>query len=245
MQTDHTQRIAILPPSNDVSGRLRPQDRGRDRLRDVRDIAGCILHTTGYGPGVEALDKRHGSDEATIGHAFAVRQASVLDYKPHFLIGRDGAVYQILPLGLVAFHTGSGHRAAYMRPGWAQAQATPARNLSWWHERFPSLSSPLDLPFWRQHAHGINGRSWGLDFLAPRPGETYTYAQVHSAAKLVAYVAHSLGHPVGNMHVLDHSSVNPIDRSNAHGAWDLGESFPWDRFYVQLAAEYAARIAGG
>lgn len=245
MQTDHTQRIAIIPPSHDVSGRLRPQDRARDRLRDVADVVGCVMHTTGYGPGVEALDKRLGRDEAVTGHTFAVRQASVLDYKPHFLIGRDGAVYQIYYLAYAAPHTGSGHRASYMRSGWAQTMATPARNLAWWHERFPSLSSPLDLPFWRQHQHGINGRSWGLDLLAPRPGEAYTGAQVTAAAQLIAHVAHSLGHPVGNMHVLDHSSVNPIDRSNAHGAWDLGGAFPWDCFYVQLAAEYAARIAGG
>ena len=241
---DHTQRIEIIPPENVIWGKpgVDP-DLAPNRLRNVTDIVGCVIHTTGYGPGVKATDDKYGRDEAAIAASFAKRQASNLQYKPHVLIGRDGSLWQMVPLAYAALHTGGGHRAVYAKPGWAKTAEKPTLKLLWWHSRFPALDSPLDLDFWRPHAQGINGRSWGVDLLAPRPGESFTPAQYGALATLVAHVALSVNHAIDSLHVLDHAAVNPIDRSNAHGAWDLGGDFQWDHFRMLLNAEWAARVA--
>jgi N-acetyl-anhydromuramyl-L-alanine amidase AmpD len=79
-------------------------------LRPMADVRCAILHTTGYGPGLERLDKLALAGKvADVGEAFAVRQVRILKYRPHYLVGRDGKIFQLMPHNTRAPHTGSGN----------------------------------------------------------------------------------------------------------------------------------------
>lgn len=237
-------RIALVNPRRAIWDAPRTDpDLAPDRRRSIEDINTCVLHTTGYGKFLERADRKYAGDEQRVGYLFARFQANNLEYKPHFLVDRAGAVYQLVPLGYRAHHTGSGNRGAYRREGWAEVDRKGV-NVSWWPKRFEGLASPLDLPAWEpietasgRKVYSINSRSWAVDLLAPKPGEAYTEAQVKALAELVAYGSVNLRHPADALHVLDHSSVNPLDRSNAKGPWDFDARFDWETFRKALRDE--------
>lgn len=234
----YTGPISLVPPERAIWGRpgVDP-DLAPDRRRPPAEITGgVIIHTTGYGPGLQRIEAKHGADEAAIGAAFAAFQANNLQYKPHKLVDRTGQLWQLVPLAYRAHHTSGQHRTKYAQPGWAQRFSTRTCDLSWWAKRWPNLRGPLDLPCWAPHPHGPNGRTWAVDLLAPRPGQTWTDAQYTTLARVVAHVGRLLGHPLDPLHVLDHSSACPIDRSNGGGPWDLATNFDWPRFRALLAA---------
>jgi len=201
------------------------------RRRKVEQVKCGILHTTGYGPGVKRLDKSDLSP-AEIDLAYAQRMANILEYKGHLFIGRTGGVWQMMPLSYVGYHTGSSKRGKYKSAAWLKVRG---KDMAWWQERFPSLRGPLDLPAWEKNSP--NKVAWGIDFLAPKPGEPYTDEQYRSGAKVVVRCARICGHHINDWRITTHSDVHPLDRTNKFGPWDLGKRWDRERFWRMVREE--------
>jgi hypothetical protein len=213
----------------------RDPDLARDKARSLDGVCGIVLHTTGYGEGVRAGDNKHKGDEAAIGVEYARRMDRNLKYKGHFLIARDGTVYQFAPLEFAAWHTGGGSRPHYKGSAWKRALAGRCK---WWPGRMRSLglsaASPADLPAWQPYRGrtSVNWRTVGIDFLAARPGQDYTQAQLDAGAALVSWLCDVIGIVRSRAHVTDHSEISPWDRSKKDGTpWDFDARFPWGRFW--------------
>lgn len=203
------------------------------KRRPVEQVTCGVLHTTGYGPGVKRLDKSDLSPE-DIDLAYAQRLANLLEYKGHLFIGRTGGVWQMMPLAFVGYHTGSGKRRKYKSDAWKRVKNKP---MAWWAERFKShgLKSPLDFPAWAKNSP--NKVSWGIDFLAPKPNDTYTEAQYRSGAKVVVQCARICSHPIDDLHIATHSDIHPLDRTNKYGPWDLGNRWNREKFWRLVREE--------
>jgi hypothetical protein len=201
------------------------------RARPVEQVTCGVLHTTGYGPGVERLDESDLSPEE-IDLAYAQRLANVLEYKGHLFIGRTGGVWTMMPLAFVGYHTGSGKKQQYKTGRWLKHKSKP---MAWWRERFEDYDTPLDFPAWAKGSP--NKVSWGVDFLAPKPNDTYTDAQYRSGAKVAVLCATICGHPIDDRHITTHSDVHPLDRTNKWGPWDLGTRWDRDRFWREIREE--------
>lgn len=228
------------------------RDIGPERKR-IAPICGVVLHTTGGGPGLQAIYDRFGQDERA-DRAYAQRLSNVLEFKGHYLVGYMGGIYQVVPLDLVAYHTGGSalRHIGSMRP----VASTPAqrarigddvcmgRNASgalvkgtWFRDRFPQALSPRDLPPWQPLPDGsrsANGCTVGVDLLEPRGG-VYSPAQLTALVKLLRHLRHDLGLPKDA--VWTHSELDPYSRTNAKGEpWDLGARFPWAELRAQFLA---------
>ncbi len=181
-----------------------------EKKRRRRPPTSIILHTTGYGVGLERIDKRHRKDEDA-DEAYANRLDRVLEYKCEFLVGRCGGIYEMTDWSsYFEYHTGSANRKKLKR-----------EPPSWWRARYPDVASPLSLPAWK---HGSpNSDSVGIDLLAPRVRDKSAFKplQLESAARLVAYLTTEFGVLITDETVLDHSSVDPIGRGNPKGPWDF------------------------
>ena len=212
-------------------------DLSAKRRRPVGQVTCGILHTTGYGAGLKRLDK---SDLSPIGidAAYAQRMANILEYKGHLLIGRTGGVWQMMPLAYIGYHTGSSKRGKYKTDAWKRSKSKP---MQWWLDRFPDLDTPLDLPAWARKSP--NKVSWGIDFLAPKPGETYTEDQYRSGAKVVVLCARICGHDIDETHITTHSDVHPLDRTNKFGPWDLGKRWDREKFWRLVREEQAREVS--
>lgn len=210
-------------------------DLSAGKKRDVSSVSCGVLHTTGYGPGVQRLDQSDLSPDQ-VDLAYAQRLANILEYKCHLFIGRTGAVYQMAPIGFTAYHTGSKGSQAYKSDAWKKRKNKP---MGWWLKRFGKLKSPLDFPHW---ANGSPNRvSWGIDLLAPRKGEDYTWNQLRSTAECVVLLAEICGHPLDQFHVATHSDVHPLDRTNKWGPWDLGPRWDREKFWEMVREQEATK----
>lgn len=213
----------------------RAQTRVGHPRRDVADIVGHILHTTG--------DK----DEAKILNYYATSSEGIC---PHYFVNYTGDVYQFCDLDRVAYHAGYGK--ADLGDGQAELYAAgldvwtrrinrapwkldePSPIYDWWKTRWPGLASPLDLPF----GDKPNRRSVGIELQEPTDEmsdvtpDHFTDAQYARAAELVLSSRASLrmSAPLDARHVVGHSDVTPISRSNKRGGWDPGPRFNWARF---------------
>lgn len=202
----------------------------RPELRRRRPPCCVVLHTTGYPSkmqGLRAIDAKY-ADDADVDEAYSHRMDKVLEYKCEFLVGRTGTIYRMTEHEeYFAYHTGSRNRKRLRRraPG------------KWWRKRHPNRKRATQLPAWR---HGSpNSDSWGVDLLAPRGGgANFPRVQRTAAARLVAYLTSSGGILIGPETVLDHSSLDPIERCNKWGPWDLPDKFDLNSFRAE-AKKYA------
>ena len=216
-------------------------DLSPDRIRGIEDLVGCVAHQTGYGPGVERADQKFGDDSLRVDESYAKRMATTLEYKGTVLIGRTGIIVQFAPLKYRTHHSTSAFQAQYARSDWVSLKSVTKSgqkvkvNVSEWPKRWPDLKSPLELPaFAKLHGGGgrsINNHTWSFDLLSPKPGDTYTDAQYISAAKLIHHIHTAYSLPIDRYHVLGHSDINPLDRSNPSGLWDPGPEWDWDRVF--------------
>ena len=197
------------------------------KRRPLSDIGAIVLHTTSYGPGVSRIDAAFAQGQVKdVGEAFALRQRDVLLFRPHFLVGRDGAVFQVMPQEAIALHTGSEH---HKRLG-----SWPIRNRhgkhvnpNLWRELFTrhhdTYAAPADLPVWPSP----NAVTLGVDLLEPADHK-HPEAQMQGLVGLLTILCQERA--LGTGRIFTHSMVDPIDRTNARGLpWDLRASFPLAR----------------
>jgi len=213
------------------------------RLRHYEQVICIVLHTTGYGTGLGALDDKY-LDQLRVDLEYARRLHRILKYKGSFLVGRTGAVFQMAPLCFTSWHSSSA-QVSQLEVG-----AQLMKNRQWWFDANPGLDTPLDLPAWRpiKKAASINTRSVGIDFLAPKPGDVYFEEQIRSGARLVAELCTMLDIPNDTRHVTDHSTVHPGDlpagRGKPSGPWDFDSRFPWTRFREHVANALGSSESG-
>lgn len=204
------------------------------KTRPLSDICAIILHTTGYGPGVSRLDAAFAQGKVKdVGEAFALRQRDVLRFRPHFLVGRDGTVFQIMPQEAIALHTGSENHK--------RLDSWPIRNRhgkhvnpNIWRSLFTRhhapCDTPADLPLWPRP----NAVTLGVDLLEPADHK-HPEAQLQGLVGLLTVLCQERGLGVGR--IFTHSMVDPIDRTNARGLpWDLPDSFPLARLLDTVQA---------
>lgn len=220
------------------------RDHTPDRKR-ARPIVGVVLHTTGSGPGLQAIHKRFPPPDARGDLAYAQRLSGVLDFKGHYLVGLAGGIYQVTALDHIAHHTG-GASVKHLRK--MQLTDTPsgkvfsAPNASGvkpradgWAARFPGLTNPLDLAPWQPGPDGnrsANACTVGIDLLEPADG-IYPAAQVEALARLLRFLRQDLDLP--REAVWDHSELDPYARTNGRGLpWDLSARFPYDQLRALL-----------
>lgn len=189
--------------------------------RDLSKVTSIILHTTGYGAGLQRIDKRHRDKEdhlERVGEDYACRMANVLKYKGHYLIDHTGKIWQFIPLNEIAWHTGSSKRKLLKNE----------EPFAWWQKRWPKLKKPTDLKPWKTYP---NASTVGIDLLAHGNGEItsgYTDEQYESLAYLVDDLCERLSINIERENILGHEDVDPISRGSAKGGWDPGR-FEYDR----------------
>ena len=160
--------IELVEEQDAIWSKRGDPDLRADRLQDLETTNSVIMHTTGYGLGLQRLDKKLGGDAEGIDAAYGRRMASILQYKPTFLVGRTGRIFQFAPVLLEdgkvyrTHHTGGGGRLAgwkakkgilpsklarYAREDWLE-RGGKKRVMTWWPGRFEGLDGPLELPCW-------------------------------------------------------------------------------------------------
>ena len=210
-------------------------DQGKKRKNS--EVNSIIIHTTGYGLGLKRI-KNNNKTLEEIGAAYAHRMANILKYKGHFLIDHTGKIWQFIPVGETAWHTGSGKRKLLKSE----------KLYSWWIERWEGIvEKPTDLPVWRGSP---NRNSVGIDLLAHGNGQItqgYTKKQYKSLARLIKSVCEDLEIPLQRKYILGHEDVDPISRGSKKGGWDPGR-FDWGYLFslmeepIAEEAEEAAEI---
>lgn len=189
--------------------------------RDLSKVTSIILHTTGYGVGLQRINKRHKDKEdrlERIGEDYAHRMATILKYKGHYLIDHTGKIWQFIALNEIAWHTGSSKRKLLKNE----------EPFTWWRQRWPKLKKPTDLKPWKTYP---NATTVGIDLLAHGNGgitDGYTDEQYESLAYLLDDLCERLSIPVERENILGHEDVDPISRGSAKGGWDPGR-FDYDR----------------
>ena len=222
--------------SKDVwSGNAARVDRTRRDLPSrTKAVTALVVHTTGSGIIGKAL--KANADPLDYAADYYARPKS---YASHYLIGYDGTIVGTVPENLVAYHAGvgKGRRKLYAKgDDWRRFIAKgrelvdtgePQGRYDDWVERWPGLTSPLEL----LDGPSVNGQTIGLDLLAPLPGERHPTTQIMWARALVIdlvdryHLGTVAGSSVDELEIpkgvlLRHSDVDPITRSSKRGGWD-------------------------
>lgn len=176
-----------------------------NRPNRVRAPKGVVIHTTGRG--LLASAQKIGGP---LGQA-AVKwyKNTQFSYFGAYLIDHEGNVFELAPLNKLTFHS-------------ADIKGT---TLPWWHARWPSFKSPIDL-LGTTH---INSYTVGIDLL-PTSNATYTDKQHIALRNLIRYLANKYGFPISRQTILGHEDVDPVARSTTDkkSGWDPGPSLNWE-----------------
>jgi N-acetyl-anhydromuramyl-L-alanine amidase AmpD len=173
-----------------------------------QQIAGYLLHNTGSSDGAAALAYYQENDHGVT---------------PHFVIGRSGDTYSLVPIDKVAYHlkVSSAQAKTY-------AERWPKEAPEWWVKRWPKLGSPLEL----FTGNSPNGRSIGIELIGS--GGNCSNEQYDRLSELLLRLAADGGPKLSRRTVVGHSDVNPLGRSDRHGPTDPGRNFDWGRLYKML-----------
>lgn len=223
------------------------------RLR-TRKPNSCILHTTGFGLGLERIYKevfgkwlpnlsmieelRNENTCKSIAEKYATRIDDVLQYKCQFLVGYLGDIYQLEDMNYFTWHTGGGNFKKYKKLGnlWDEK-----KKYKFWWNRFENIyKKPIDMECWENSS--VNEDSWSIDILEPpmnvvgkNPNNFklgYFDEQIESVIRLIRFL--NLNSNVVQdgckMNIWTHSQVDPFSRTNGDGSpWDLDEKrFDYD-----------------
>jgi hypothetical protein len=220
---------------------------GKCRQRAGKPIA-IVVHTTGSGPAARAnpsLDKsrqfekwrrRNPADaETTFTAALWVFTQASPD-SGHYLVGQGGECVQVVPETLVARHVGASGSKAYASPGWGTDEH------EWWRERWPGLTSPLQLAggaLWR--GGSCNGATVGIEVAPPidDPRGPWSDECWREIGKLIGEVCLAYDIPCTRTYVVTHSCAHPIARTAKGKPYDPPISqFSWERFAQMTGAPF-------
>lgn len=183
----------------------------RYEKRTTAQINSIIVHTTGGGPARRAKQWDINIDDA------AVRiYRDIMDAGAHYVIGLDGRIWNMCPLDLSAWHTGSKGNRQYNKGGWAQKH-----ECSWWHFAFPLNRSPLDFDVWE--GESANANSIGIELVQDPKANEMSISQRFSLVDLVESLRNEYNIPLNN--VYSHAEVHPISRTSKGVPWDIPSSY--------------------
>jgi N-acetyl-anhydromuramyl-L-alanine amidase AmpD len=192
---------------------------------------GVVVHTTGAGPWV-----RWRKQQAAFASPFEAAlhvYSKVSIYSPHFVVcGTSGEVTQLDPVDQHCFHVGSRATRAYRKNVW-----TSGKDLEWWFNRFPYISSPaglLDGNLWTKAS--ANALTVGIEVAPPSSGPRDAWSEEcwDSLYGLTAWLCHRNDIPRDRYHVFTHSDAHPLERTTESGApWDPSPS----QWTIGLASE--------
>lgn len=173
---------------------------GKNRRRVRPQTTGIVVHTTGTGlarvaDGVSPWGTAPGQLQRYDAAALAWYHRANPDAHPHLLVGQSGAVYELMPLALTAWHVAlqDKYSGQWNRPGW-------------WVERWPGHVSPAQI-----QGQFPNNQTVAVD-LIPDPRGGYTDHQLDVAGRLIGMLARQNKLAVRRGTVMGHSDLDPIGR---------------------------------
>lgn len=205
---------------------------------------GLLLHTTGGG--VTDSAKKHGRRPIDVAiDVYIGAQNGDNGYLwggPHYVIDHNGLLYQLAPDNLNMQHAGGSNRPLYFSGAWERVY--PATTIAW-HRQWPTWKHPYSLFPSTSPNHDYIGCEMipcGDGFGTPmRAGLRFTKEQHDTAAELARDCGSRHGWPAGwalTSRFLGHEDVDPLNRSDTGGGWDVGylRSAPYFDFaYVRAA----------
>ena len=188
---------------------------GKYKKRDLQDLCGLVVHTTGYGPirrWKEKPDRWASPYEAAVWLYTSAMSAS-----PHFVADQEGRVTMLNDLDVSAWHVGSNRRKLYKNK-WQWGPNGKYKDTYNWFNRQYEVHSPLELEPWRTGSP--NSLTVGIEIVPPREDHTGPWYQgawdaINAAQGVIeAYVGRKLP-------TYTHYQLDPIGRGKKDGA-------PWD-----------------
>lgn len=209
---------------------------GKARKRTAPPVA-IVIHTTGGGPVKRVVSDTYATWRARWpAAAVSPFEAACWVFTAaspasgHYVVGQAGECVQVVPEDLIAWHVGAKDAERYSLPlsGWC------APDLRWWPERWPGLSSPVELAGGRLWRGGsCNGASIGIE-VAPSvddPTGPWSDACWRTLVALVSEICLRREIPCMRTHVVTHSDAHPYARTARGRPWDPSEAaWSWDEF---------------
>lgn len=231
----------ISPIAVQVAGARNPAD------RRIRQPWGLLLHTSGSGVTDKARKTNRTPLEVAL-EVYIAYQNGAAGYTwggPGYVIDHDGTIHQIAPDDAKTEHAGSNNRPKYFDGSWETKNR--AATHFWKQKWAPRYAHPYMLfPTTSPNIVYIGAEMipCGDGFGVPmRPGLRFTKAQHNAAIRLAVDCGTRHGWPAGWMgtsRLLGHEDVDPLERSDTGGGWDVGalrERPYFDFLYVRNAVE--------
>jgi hypothetical protein len=224
-----------------------------------------VHHTTGAGPVNRATKpewawwrSRWGIRDGDTLQAAVVVYAKISPASPHYVIGQNGQIVQLVPESHAAWHVGG----AGSRPYFTEEQRWPFRGrYDWWRKRWPGLLSPRELAgghLWdpsvteptlemairsRLAIGSCNANSLGIEVVAPAtdPQGPWSTDAWMALTRLTLDICDRHKIPVARECVISHSDCHPLNRTTSRGTpWDPSPAaWSWETFR-RFAAEARA-----
>lgn len=211
------------------------------RRRRWRRMApwGICVHTTGRGVVERGREQGRPPIEAAL--EYYSESAG-----PHYVIDRDGTIYQIQADDLRGAHIGvtARERADYLSGAWITALGKNMAAMTRWRRRWPDYDSPQHL----YPTQSPNACYIGIE-LIPLPredvgqdGSWYTTAQMRMLALLCVDIARRHEFPDDwdeTPRLVGHEDVDAYGRWDKGGGWDPGAlrrrpRFDWLRLGIEI-----------
>lgn len=207
-------------------GLIEVYDRQRKGAARKGKVLGVCVHTTGTGV-VEAAKSK------SLDPTYEAVRRYLRPGEPfaHAVIGTDGRVVQVAPFERIAWHAGITDAQAKLYASGAWRKRVAPEALALWDARWPGKKGPLDIVAgpWNHTLIGVelvptgSAKYVGAD-------KVYTGAQYESLVLLID----GLREMFGDLVLVGHEDIEPLERCNAGGGWDPGAMrlepwFDWGR----------------
>lgn len=223
--------------------------------RRAEPAVAIVVHTTGSGPAARLRHPDYAGWRARNPRAAVstFEAASwiyehAMRFSPHFLVGQEGQVRQLVPAGLrsgeqelIAEHVGASRAGVYARILRHQPEdedATIGRDHRWWKEACPGLRSPVELAGGLLYrGRTVNANVFGVEVACPLEVPTGQWSERAYGAldELVDLLCETKGIPKDALHVITHSMADPLGRTAKGRPWDPSPE-AWAPFRARLRA---------
>ena len=188
---------------------------------------GLCVHTSGRG--IVARASRRGEAPIDVALAWYRRKSGV-----HYVIGYDGAIYQMLDDDRRGAHVGISwlERRRYLSGSWKRH--VPPRALREWQRRWPHEKSPQHL----YPTKSPNGSYIGVEMIPlahRRIASSFWFTDAQHASVALLYKDWAARHCWGEYHassprLLGHEDIDAFARWDKAGGWDPGAMRQLPRF---------------
>ena len=202
-----------------------PDSKGSNRAIPATYI---VFHTTGSGVIQKALESG-AKTEAQQGKFVSNFYVKMKGVSTHFLVDRDGMIWQMVPTTREAWHAGWSEAVkklygSHSSPSsdWQKFSQpvnepnilpqSPVGGYAQWHKSFPGVVSPAQLI--PEAARSPNNGSISIDLKAPGYKQDFTPEQIKATARLAAGLCTAMGVPSGRSTWFKHSELEPVRRGS-------------------------------